>query len=140
MANLNSVMLIGRLTRDPELRSTPSGAQVCNFGLATNEVYKKPDGERAEKTCFVDIEAWNRQAEVCAQYLKKGREIFIAGRLKFDSWEDKNGGGRRSKLKVTARQIQFLGGKRNGNSDGATDAPRPGEPVEAEPHDEEVEF
>ncbi len=139
MANLNSVMLIGRLTRDPEVRSIPSGATVCAFGLATNEHFKRPNGEEGKSTCFVEVEAWRRLGEICAQYLTKGREVFVAGRLRFSSWEAKDG-GRRSKLTIEARQIQFLGrGRASAGDDGASEAPRPGESVE-EPLEEEVGF
>lgn len=131
MANLNSVMLIGRLTRDPEVKTAPNGAALCKFGLATNEKYKDDGGNPHEVTCFVEVETWRRLAEICAQYLKKGREVFVAGKLRFHSWDAKEGGGKRSRLTVSARQIQFLGTKRNGAaSDGAADAPRPGEQVE----------
>ena len=141
MANLNSVMLIGRLTRDPQVRSIPSGVTVCSFGLATNERFKRPNGEEGELTCFVEVEAWRRLGEICAEYLSKGREVFVAGRLRFNSWEAKDG-GRRSKITVEARQIQFLGAQRRGdNGDGAAEAPRPGEPVAEEPEVEnEVGF
>jgi single-strand DNA-binding protein len=126
MADLNCVMLIGRLTRDPELRSIREGTSVCKFGLATNEHFKKADGEDGKITCFVDVEAWGRLGQVCSQYLRKGRELFVSGRLRFSSWEAP-GGGKRSKLTVQARQIQFLGGRLNGNGDGATEAPKPAE-------------
>lgn len=141
MANLNSVMLIGRLTADPELRQTPSGAPVCKFRVATNHVYKKPDGEKGERACFVDVEAWRRLGEICAEYLRKGREVFVSGRLTLDQWQDKSG-AKRSRLSVTAFQVQFLSSRKNGAAaDGAADAPKPGEEVaeEAEPA-EEVAF
>jgi single-strand DNA-binding protein len=134
MANLNSVMLIGRLTRDPELRAIPNGAAVCVFRLATNEEWKRPNGEPGKRTCFVDVEAWRRLGEICAEYLKRGREVFVAGKLRFDSWEAKDG-TRRSKLKVEARTIQFLGGRRK-TDDGAAEAPEPEEPAELETDDE----
>ena len=137
MANLNSVMLIGRLTRDPELRTTPAGAAVCVFRLATNEEWKRPDGELGKRTCFVDVEAWRRLGEVCAEYLKRGREVFVAGKLRFDSWEAKDG-TKRSKLKVEARTIQFLGGKRPPGQ-GASEAPAAGAQVEPETEEEMLE-
>jgi single-strand DNA-binding protein len=141
VANLNSVMLIGRLTADPELRSTPAGVAVCRFRLATNHTYKKADGEKAERTCFVDVEAWRRLAELCAEYLKKGREVFVGGRLTLDQWQDKSG-SKRSRLSVTAQQIQFLSSRRRTEgADGAADAPRPGEAVgEPQEVDEQVGF
>ena len=110
MANLNKVLLIGRLTRDPESRTTPSGASVTAFGLAVNRVYTRRDsGEKVEETCFVDVEAWGRTGENIQRYMRKGRQLFVEGRLKFDSWE--RDGQRRSKLSVVAENVQFLGGR-----------------------------
>ena len=141
MANLNSVMLIGRLTRDPEVKTTTGGAALCTFGLATNERYKDDGGNQHEVTCFVEVEAWRKLAEICGQYLKKGREVFIAGKLHFHSWEAADGGGKRNRLTISARQIQFLGGKPNGaGRDGAAEAPRPGERVEEVEEPESVGF
>jgi single-strand DNA-binding protein len=119
MANLNKVLLIGRLTRDPESRSLSSGSTVVSFGLAVNRTYTRRDsGEKVEDTCFVDVEAWNRTGETIARYMKKGRQIFIEGRLKFDSWERE--GQRRSKLSVVADTFQFIdsnGGGGGGDGD-----------------------
>jgi single-strand DNA-binding protein len=109
-------MLMGNLTRDPQIRQVASGVAVTDMGLATSEVYKNRDGEQVESTCFVDIVAWGRQAETCAEYLSKGAPVFVEGRLQFDQWEAKDG-GRRSKLRVRANRVQFLGRPR---SDGAT--------------------
>jgi single-strand DNA-binding protein len=111
MANLNKVMLIGNLTRDPELRQTPKGTAVAQFGLDVNRNFKGEDGQTREETTFVDLEAWGKQAEVISKYLSKGRPVFIEGRLKLDQWEDKNGGGKRSKLRVVVENFQFLGGR-----------------------------
>ena len=110
MANLNKVMMIGRLTADPELKYLPSGSAVCSMRLATSRTYKGRDGEQQEDTCFIDIAVWNRQAELCNQYLEKGREVFIEGRLDYDQWESQDG-QKRSKHKITAERVQFLGGK-----------------------------
>jgi single-strand DNA-binding protein len=110
MANLNKVMLIGNLTRDPELKYTPGNQAVCEIGLAVNRKYRTKDGEDREDTTFVDCEAWGKQAEVIKQYMAKGRPIYIEGRLKLDTWEDKNGGGKRSKMRVVVEEFQFLGG------------------------------
>jgi single-strand DNA-binding protein len=110
MANLNKVMLMGRLTRDPELRYTPKGTAVADLGLATNRFRGGGDGgERTEETTFVDVTLWGKQAELANQYLGKGREVFIEGRLQLDSWEDKQSGQKRSKLKVVGEVMQFLG-------------------------------
>lgn len=110
MANLNRVLLMGNLTRDPEMKYTPSGASVCEFGLATNRTYKDSNGERKEQTCFVDCQAWGRTAEVINEYMSKGRSIFVEGRLEFSSWETPQG-EKRSKLRVVVENFQFIGGR-----------------------------
>jgi single-strand DNA-binding protein len=107
MANLNTVTLAGNLTRDPELKTLPNGSAVSNFGLAINRRWKSPEGDMREEATFVDIECWGRVAELVSQYLIKGNSCLIQGRLKFDSWEDKDG-SRRSRLKVIAENVQFL--------------------------------
>ncbi len=120
MANLNKVMLIGRLTRDPETRALPSGSSVVSFGLAVNRVYNnRQSGEKVEETCFVDVEAWGRTGETIARYTSKGRQLFVEGRLKFDSWE--KDGQRRSKLSVVAENFQFIdsqSGERQSSGEG----------------------
>ena len=110
MANLNKVLLIGNLTRDPELRYTPQGSAICDLGLAINRQYTTNDGVKKEEVCFVDITAWGRQAETCNRFVKKGSQIFVEGRLKLDSWQDKETGKNRSKINVVAERIQFLSG------------------------------
>jgi len=112
MANLNKVFLIGNLTRDPELRYTPSGSPVCEFGLAINRTYKTAAGEQREEACFVDIVVWGRPGVVISEYLTKGKPILIEGRLQFDSWETAE--GRRSRLRVVGDNFQFIGGPRPG--------------------------
>jgi single-strand DNA-binding protein len=107
MANLNQVFLIGRLTRDPELRYIPSGKAVANLSLATSSVFTTQEGERKEETCFVRIVVWGKQAENCSQYLGKGSQIFAEGRLQSRSWETEDG-VKRNTLEVVARRIQFL--------------------------------
>ncbi len=109
MANLNKVFLMGNLTRDPELRYTPSGQPVCDFGIATNRVYNTRDGQQKEETCFVDVTMWGRRGVVISEYFTKGRPIFIEGRLQYDTWESAD--GRRSKLKVVAENFEFIGGR-----------------------------
>ena len=91
MANVNKVLLLGRLTRDPELRYTPNGTAVCDLGIAVSRKWKSPDGSWKEDTCFVDVTVWQKQAEYCAEYLKKGREVFIEGRLTLDQWQSPEG-------------------------------------------------
>ncbi|MCK4436844.1 single-stranded DNA-binding protein [bacterium] len=107
MANLNSVFLIGRLTRDPELRYVPSGKAVANLNLATSQVFTTQAGERKEDVCFVRITVWGKQAENCSQYLSKGSQIFVEGRLRSSSWETE-AGEKRSRMEVVARRVQFL--------------------------------
>ncbi len=107
MASLNRVLLIGNLTKDPELRYTPSGTPVANLRLAVNSSFKDQSGARKEETCFVTIVVWSRQAELCNQYLKKGRSVFVEGRLLYRSWEAE--GKTRSTMEVRADRVQFLG-------------------------------
>ena len=111
MANFNKVYLIGNLTRDPELRVTPKGTAICQFGLAVNRQFKDESGALRDETTFVDIEAWGKQGETIAKYCTKGRPLFVEGRLKFDQWEDKTSGQKRSKLKVVLEGFQFLGSR-----------------------------
>ena len=113
MANLNKVLLIGNLTKDPELRYTPNGVAVANLRLAVNRKFKDRTGELKEDTCFVTVTAWDKQAEVCNQYLQKGRPVFIEGRLQSRSWET-NDGQKRNTIEVRAERIQFLGGAPKG--------------------------
>src|SRR5262245_6567808 len=101
MANFNKVLLIGRLTRDPELRYTPSQVPVTELGVAVNRTFSAGEGgETKEETLFVDVTVWNRQAETCCQYLTKGRSIHVEGYLRLDTWDDKTSGEKRSKLRV----------------------------------------
>lgn len=131
MASLNRVFLMGNLTRDPEVRTTPSGAAVADLGLAVNERYTNRDGEKVETTCFVDLVAWRRQAELCQEYLAKGSLVSVEGSLKLDQWETE-AGEKRSKLRVTANRIQFLGRPRNGNGSNAGNETHDREPAEEE--------
>jgi len=117
MASLNKVLLIGNLTRDPELRYIPSGTAVANFGLAVNRAYTNQEGEKKEDVCFVDIVTWGKTAENCANYLTKGRPVFIEGRLQYRSWETDDG-QKRSKIEVVANNVQFLGGRREEDASG----------------------
>ena len=110
MANLNKVMLIGNLTRDPEVRYTPSGKAVADISLAINRVWNNDQGQKQEETTFVDVTLWGRQAELAQQYLTKGRGVYIEGRLQMDSWDDKETGQKRSRIRVQAGTVQFLGG------------------------------
>jgi single-strand DNA-binding protein len=116
MASFNQVILVGNLTRDPELRVTPKGTNICQFGLAVNRQFKDDSGQTRDETTFVDIEAWGKQAELIAKYLTKGSPALVQGRLKLDQWEDKQSGQKRSKLKVVLENIQFLGSPRSSST------------------------
>ena len=116
MASFNRVMLMGNLTRNPELKYTPSGTAVTDLGLAVNESFKNKAGETVEQTCFVDVVVWGRQAETASEFLTKGSPAFIEGRLQFDQWENQEG-EKRSRLRVRAERVQFLSsGASNGNN------------------------
>ena len=112
MANLNKVMIIGNLTADPEVRTTPRGNSLTELRLAVNRVSSgQNEGERREETTFLDVTCWGRTGEVAAQYLSKGRPVFIEGRLQMDTWEDKQTGQRRSRIRIIAENLQLLGGR-----------------------------
>ena len=119
MADLNKVFLMGRLTFDPELRRTTGGTAVTELRMATTRSWAGRDGERREETLFIDVTVWDRQAENCCQYLRKGSGIHVEGSLKVDTWDDKNTGEKRSKIRVTAERVQFLDSRR-GDSGGGT--------------------
>lgn len=128
MVNYNKVMLMGNLTRDVELKYTPSNQPVANIGIAVNRRFRTRDGEDREETTFVDCEAWGRVAEVMNQYLSKGRPVFVEGRLKLDQWQDKEGNNR-SKLRVVVENFQFLdsrGGDTSGGNSGGGQASKAG--------------
>lgn len=120
MPNLNKVQLMGNITRDPEVRYTPKGTAVTDISLAINRSFNSDDGERREETTFVDITFWGRQAEVIGEYMKKGRPLYVEGRLQLDSWEDKTSGQQRSRLKVVGENFQFLGGREEGGGGGGS--------------------
>lgn len=125
MASFNRVILLGNLTRDPELRYIPSGTAVTEIGLAVNERRKAANGEWVEETVFVEITLWGRTAEIATEYLSKGSPVLIEGRLKFDSWQDKDG-QKRSKLKVVGDRMQLLGAKGQGGGKPSGRAPAAG--------------
>src|SRR3954462_11012612 len=147
MANLNKVLLLGNVTRDPEVRYTPKGSAVCDLGIALNRAYTTDDSEKREEVTFVDVTLWGRTAEVASEYLKKGRPVFIEGRLEMDSWDDKQTGQKRTKLRVVGETMQLLGGRQaGGDADesssagakgGARPAPPP-KPAGSEPDDDEI--
>ena len=127
MPNLNKVMLMGNLTRDPEIKYTPKGTAIANFGIAINRTYTPEGGEKREEVTFIDLEAFGRTAEVIGEYFKKGRPIFIEGRLKLDQWDDKTTGKKMSKLRVVVDSFEFLasreGGAAGGGGEGGGSAP-----------------
>lgn len=124
MANLNKVMLIGNLTRDPELRYTPKGTAVTDLALAINRVWSNDQGQKQEETTFVDVTFWGRQAEIAQQYLTKGRGVYIEGRLQMDTWDDKETGKKRSRLKIHGENLQFLPDGRPAQGGNGSPAPR----------------
>lgn len=123
MASMNRVFLLGNLTRDPEVRYIPSGQAVAELRLAVSHKYKTQGGEEKEETCYVDVNAWGRTAEVCGQYLSKGSPLLVEGRLKYDEWE--KDGKKNSKLRVVADRVQLIGAPRRNAEYG--DAPPAGE-------------
>ena len=135
--SVNNVLLMGNLTRDIELKHTPSDQAVATIGLAINRRFRTREGENREETTFVDCEAWGRTAEVMSQYLSKGRPVFVEGRLKLDQWEDRETGKSRSKLKVVVESFEFVDSK--GSGGGRTEpagAAAPGSGPQHEPIDE----
>jgi single-strand DNA-binding protein len=151
MASFNKVILLGNLTRDPEIRYTPKGTAVTEIGLAVNRVYMGENNEKREEATFVDVTLWGRTAEIAGEYLKKGRPVFIEGRLQLDTWEDKQSGQKRSKLKVVGEGLQLLGSRPSGSSaapaeagdepsSARSSAPPPKSPAPAEPDDDEIPF
>ncbi len=145
MASFNKVILMGNLTRDPELRFTPKGTAVAKLGLAVNRAWKTETGETKEDVLFIDVEAFSRQAETIGQYLKKGSPILVEGRLRLDTWDDKQTNQKRSKIFVIAENVKFLGSgqPREGgapenarNRPPAAPAPTASEPAEETPSDD----
>ena len=114
MANVNKVILIGNVTRDPEVKFTSKGSAVTDIGLAINRNYTLDNGEKREETTFVDVELWGRLAEIAGEYAKKGRPLYVEGRLRMDTWEDKASGQKRSRMKVVGENLQLLGGRTEG--------------------------
>jgi single-strand DNA-binding protein len=131
MASFNKVILVGNLTRDPELRYTPKGTAIAKIGLAVNRVWTNEAGEKKEEVTFVDVDVFGRTAENVGQYMRKGRPILIEGRLRLDQWDDKQTGQKKSKLGVVAETVQFLGSAPGAGEGGASAAPRPARPAAA---------
>ena len=118
MASFNKVMIIGNLTRDPEIKYTPKGTAIADIGLAVNRNYTTDSGEKREEVTFIDVTLWGRVAEIVGEYCKKGRPLFVEGRLQLDTWDDKATGQKRSKLKVVGENIQLLGSREGGAASG----------------------
>ncbi|MBO4649134.1 MAG: single-stranded DNA-binding protein [Lentisphaeria bacterium] len=122
-ASLNKVLLIGNLTRNPEIRYTPGGSAVCEFGIAINRRFMQANGQEKEETCFVDITVWGKQAESSSRFLQKGSSVLVEGRLVYDQWTEKETGNKRSRLRVYAERVQFLDRRdaapQGGENDGA---------------------
>jgi single-strand DNA-binding protein len=155
MASFNKVILVGNLTRDPELRYTPKGTAIAKIGLAVNRVWTNEAGEKKEEVTFVDVDVFGRTAENVGQYMRKGRPILVEGRLRLDQWDDKQTGQKKSKLGVVAETVQFLGSApgSEGGAPSAPSAPRVARPAAAPasapapeagdsetPHDDDVPF
>jgi len=115
--SVNKVILVGNLGRDPEVRATPSGQSVCNFSLATTERYTDRGGQQRDQTEWHNVVAWGKTADICGQYLKKGRQVYIEGRLTTRQYEAKDGTGKRYRTEIVAQRVQFLGGRAAGATD-----------------------
>ncbi|MES2921985.1 MAG: single-stranded DNA-binding protein [Verrucomicrobiota bacterium] len=133
MANLNKVMLIGNLTRDPEVRHTPKGHPVAEISLAINRTWSNDQGQKQEEVTYVEVTLWGRKAELAQQYLTKGRSVFIEARLQLDSWDDKETGKKRNKLRVIAENLEFLDSKGGGGNSGGDYSERPQQSSAAPP-------
>jgi len=150
MASYNRVVLLGNCTRDPEVKYTPKGTAVTELGLAVNRYYSTDGGEKREETTFVDVTLWGRPAEIAGEYIKKGRPVMIEGRLQLDTWDDKQTGQKRSKLKVIGENLQLLGsrdgGEGGGGGDSASRSSGAGKPAakaapsSEEPSDDDIPF
>ena len=135
MPSLNKVILMGNLTRDPEIKHTAAGTAVGDIGLAVNRVTKDEQGEKREEVTFIDVTLWGRTAELVGQYMTKGRPVLIEGRLHLDQWQDKETGANRSKLKVVATNVQFLGGGNRGGDQPTPQPAQPGQIIQTVPDD-----
>lgn len=145
MASYNRVVLLGNCTRDPEVKYTPKGTAVTDLGLAINRYYTTEGGEKREETTFVDVTFWGRPAEIAGEYIKKGRPVMIEGRLQLDTWDDKQTGQKRSRLKVVGENLQLLGSREDaaggGGGGSSTKRAAPAKPATPEePSDEEIPF
>jgi len=133
MPNYNKVILVGNLTRDPEVKYTPKGTAICDIGLAINRNWSTDSGEKREEVTFVDVTLWGRVAEIVGEYTSKGRPLMVEGRLHLDTWDDKQTGQKRSKLKVIGENIQLLGSKEGGSEREERETPPPRRPAAPPP-------
>jgi single-strand DNA-binding protein len=141
MSSFNKVILMGNLTRDPELRYTPSGTAVAKLSLAVNRSWRSDSGETREEVTFVEVDSFGKQAETVGQYLKKGRPLLVEGRLKMDQWEDKQTGKKRSRLGVVLEGFRFIGaGPAQGSNQPRQTAPAPSQPQAPQPTEDDVPF
>lgn len=124
MRGFSKVIVAGNVTRDPEMRATPSGAQACNFTIAVNRVFRGGDGEQQEQTSFIDCVAWGRSGETISQYVKKGSGLIVSGRIEQRSWEDKTSGQRRSRTEIVVDDFSFVGGSDGGRGGGSSYSPK----------------
>jgi single-strand DNA-binding protein len=123
MANLNHVLLIGNCTRDVVMRYTANGTAIADFGIAVNRVWRNDAGEKQEEVTFVDVQFWSRLAEIAQEYVHKGAPVFVEGRLKLETWDDRQTGQKRSKLRVVGENLQLLGGKRDASASTSAQLP-----------------
>jgi single-strand DNA-binding protein len=138
--SVNKVILVGNLGRDPEVRATPSGQSVCNFSLATTERYTDRAGQQRDQTEWHNVVVWGKQADLCAQYLKKGRQVYVEGRLTTRQYEAKDGTGKRYRTEVVAQRVQFLGGRAAAGLDDSAQDFNPGPDAPPPQDDEDIPF
>lgn len=120
MRGFSKAIIAGNVTRDPEMRTTPSGSQVCSFAIAVNRSYKDSSGAQQDQVSYLDCVAWGKSAEIISQYIKKGSQLLVSGRLEQRSWEDKNSGQRRSRTEIVVEDFSFIGGNNNGGNGGGS--------------------
>lgn len=120
MRGFSKAIIVGNVTRDPEMRTTPSGSQVCSFAIAVNRSYKDSSGAQQDQVSYLDCVAWGKSAEIISQYIKKGSQLLVSGRLEQRSWEDKNSGQRRSRTEIVVEDFSFIGGNNNGGNGGGS--------------------
>ena len=120
MRGFSKAIIVGNVTRDPEMRTTPSGSLVCSFAIAVNRSYKDSSGAQQDQVSYLDCVAWGKSAEIISQYIKKGSQLLVSGRLEQRSWEDKNSGQRRSRTEIVVEDFSFIGGNNNGGNGGGS--------------------